>query len=173
MQGSASVDFLNVVCQLSSPASWRRDNWILVETGHHVVSTANLSMIAGELFNIQSIPGIVVTWLSSVRTSLNLYKPRQVHHTSSSPNKGSISLYTFPFSRSLLSYFVLSLVSGSSSHSSSASIFWRFDILGGLKVTTYFIIIFYLIGFYCQIIISNRFLLPNYIIYFYLLNHLF
>ena len=45
--------------------------------------------------------------------------------------------------------------------------------LGGLKVATYFIIIFYLIGFYCQIKISNRFLLPNYVIYFYLLNHLF
>ena len=45
--------------------------------------------------------------------------------------------------------------------------------IGGLKVATYFIIIFYLIGFYCQIKISNRFLLPNYVIYFYLLDHLF
>ena len=45
--------------------------------------------------------------------------------------------------------------------------------IGGLKVATYFIIIFYLIDFYCQIKISNRFLLSNYIIYFYLLNHLF
>ena len=45
--------------------------------------------------------------------------------------------------------------------------------IGGLKVATYFIIIFYLIDFYCQIKISNRFLLPNYAIYFYLLDYLF
>ena len=45
--------------------------------------------------------------------------------------------------------------------------------LGRFKVATYLILIFYLIGFYHQIKISNKFLLSNYAIYFYLLDYLF
>jgi hypothetical protein len=66
-----------------------------------------------ELFNIQSIPEIVVTRLSpAVSTSKNLYKHRQVYRPSlsSSPNKGSITLYTFQLHCFLLCYSVLSIV---------------------------------------------------------------
>ena len=46
-------------------------------------------------------------------------------------------------------------------------------VIWSFKVATYFILIFYLMYFYCQIEISDRFLLLNYAIYFYLLDYLF
>ena len=45
--------------------------------------------------------------------------------------------------------------------------------IGVFKVATYFILVFYLIGFYCQIKISNLIGVFKAVIYFYLLDYLF
>ena len=77
-------------------------------------------MIAGELFSIQSIRETGSNLIVFRQHFQNLYKHRQVYRTSPSPNKGSISLYTFQLRRFLL-YHSVSLVSGSFSLSSLRS----------------------------------------------------